>query len=288
MEAHAKDSSGAANLSGRRLAVRADCRRRDVPTIEAAATKPEVAPTAQARAIFVSDVHLGCKFAQTEAFLAFLKRHDPQFLYLVGDILDGWRLKRSWHWRESYTQVMNRLFELGRAGTRIFYTPGNHDEFVRDFLSLSSVGDIAIANEFVHVTADGRRLLVIHGDQFDKVTSNHRWLSRLGDVGYNVLMRANKIFNGAWGLVGGKPVPFSKRVKERVKLMTNSVSNFEETLATYARERGCQGVVCGHIHIPTVVERPMGVSYYNTGDWVENRSALFELPDGRLEMRESD
>lgn len=239
------------------------------------------------RAVFVSDVHLGCKYAQTEAFLGFLQRYHPEYLYLVGDIFDGWRLKKSWHWRESYTGVMQRLFDLGQQGTKLFYTPGNHDEFLREFLSFNSLGDIRIADQFVHETADGRRLLVMHGDQFDKVTSNHKWLSRLGDVGYNVLMGTNRGTNAVLRLLRRPPVHFSKRVKERVKKITNAISNFEETLARYAKANQCTGVVCGHIHIPTAIERPDGISYYNTGDWVENRSALVELPDGRLHMIES-
>ena len=234
------------------------------------------------RAIFVSDVHLGCKYANAEAFCGFLHQYEPEYLYLVGDFFDGWRLKRRWYWHDCYSDILCRLLELTRTGTRLFYTPGNHDGFLRAFLT--SLGNISIANEFIHVTADSRRLLVTHGDQFDKVTTGHQWLSRLGDTGYNMLMGANRAFNGVWCRVGGSACYFSKLIKQRVKEITNALSNFETTVSSYASAMGCQGIVCGHIHVPNIVERPDGITYYNTGDWVENCSALVESADGKLQI----
>lgn len=239
------------------------------------------------RSIFVSDVHLGCKHARTDDFLRFLRKHEPQFLYLVGDVFDGWRLRKGWYWHSAYTAIVERLLELARGGTRIYYTPGNHDDFLRNFRQLPTLENIEIADEFIHVTADNRRLLVIHGDRFDKVTSNHLWLSILGDQAYNATMYADRLFNIVWRRLGGATLHISKFLKEWVKGLANSWSRFEESLSLYARGQGCHGIVCGHVHSPALVERHDGVSYYNTGDWVENCTAIVEHADGRMHLLSS-
>jgi UDP-2,3-diacylglucosamine pyrophosphatase LpxH len=240
--------------------------------------------TMHPRSIFVSDVHLGCKHARTDDFLLFLRRHDPEYLYLVGDVFDGWRLRKGWYWHSAYTEIVERLLEMARRGTRIFYTPGNHDDFLRNFRQLPTLENIEIADEFIHVTADNRRLLVMHGDRFDKVTTNHLWLSHLGDVAYNGAIAFDRAVNVVWRRLGGARMHISKWLKEWVKGLANSFSKWEESLAGYAKGQGCHGIVCGHIHTPALVERLGGFSYYNTGDWVENSTAIVEHADGRLQL----
>lgn len=237
----------------------------------------------QPRAIFVSDIHLGCKYGNTDAFLSFLQRYQPKYLYLVGDILDGWRLARNWYWTDSYSEIIHRLNQLADLGTEIYYTPGNHDDFLREFLSATfMVGKIQIADQFVHRTADGRDFLILHGDQFDSVVSGKRRLSELGDSVYNLSMLLNQGFNRVWCRVGGRPIRVSKYLKQRVKQITNRVSDFETRIINHIREAGYDGIVCGHIHRPEICVDPSGVVYCNTGDWVENASAIIESEDGQM------
>lgn len=233
------------------------------------------------RSVFLSDTHLGCRYSQAESLLAFLNQIEPDYLYLVGDILDGWRLQRRWHWQPTYNRILTRLLALGQAGTQVRYTPGNHDAFLRDFLH--DFGFLEIADEFIHYTADERRLLVLHGDRFDNVEIRAQWLSVVGAVAYDSLMWANCQVNRVRGWLGQESVQMAAYVKRRVKRAVTFVSHFEERLARHARESHCDGVVCGHVHTPTVAEQH-GLVYFNTGDWVENRSALVEYRDGRLEL----
>jgi UDP-2,3-diacylglucosamine pyrophosphatase LpxH len=237
------------------------------------------------RSIFVSDVHLGCKYGKTVEFLEFLNRYQPEYLYLVGDILDGWRLARNWYWVDSYSQIIHRLNQLADSGTKIFYTPGNHDDFLRRFLSVTSLfGKVQVADQFVHTTADDRQLVIIHGDQFDRVVSKHRAISGLGDRAYDASMLLNRWFNRVWCPLGGDPIYASKYLKQQVKRLTNRLSNFEDTVINYAKSLGCSGIVCGHIHRPDIKIDSSGIVYYNTGDWVENTSAIIESEDGQLAM----
>ncbi|MDX1947093.1 MAG: UDP-2,3-diacylglucosamine diphosphatase [Pirellulaceae bacterium] len=233
------------------------------------------------RSVFISDTHLGCRYSQAEPLLAFLSEIEPDYLYLVGDILDGWRLARRWHWRPVFSKVLARLIALGQRGTQLRYAAGNHDAFLRDFLH--DFGFLEIADEFVHYTADERRLLVLHGDRFDDVEIRAQWLSVVGAIAYDSLMWTNSLVNRLRGLAGLGPCQFAGYVKRRVKRAVTFVSRFEERLAQHARQRHCDGVVCGHVHTPMVAERS-GLAYFNTGDWVENRTALVELRDGRLEL----
>jgi len=239
------------------------------------------------RSIFVSDVHLGCKHARTDDFLRFLRGSQPEFLYLVGDVFDGWRLRKGWYWRSAYTDIVERLLEMARTGTRIFYTPGNHDDFLRGFRGLPTMENIEIADEFIHVTADNRRLLVMHGDRFDKVTTNHLWLTYFGDAAYNAAIVFDRSVNVVWRRLGGARMHISRFLKDWVKRLANSYSRFEESLAGYARGQGCHGIVCGHVHTPALVERTGEVAYYNTGAWVENCSAIVEDSAGRLQLMSS-
>ena len=233
------------------------------------------------RSIFISDLHLGCKYANANALLAFLKQHQPEYLYLVGDIIDGWRLRRGWYWDDSYSFLVRRVLGLLKTGTIIRYAPGNHDEFLRHFID--SLGSVQIADEFLHITADNQRVLVTHGDQFDSVVRHARWLSLIGDVGYNALLSLNRWFNLARRRCGFGYWSLSSAIKRQVKQATCFISDFEEVVTRHAAAQGCDAVICGHIHTPTISWRN-GVKYLNAGDWVESCTAIVEHDDGTLEL----
>lgn len=238
------------------------------------------------RTVFISDIHLGCPHARVPALLEFLSEVQPEALYLVGDIIDGWRLRRSWYWNDTYNAFIQRLIELSDAGTQIYYTPGNHDEFLRPFINrlvISHFGSVRIADEFIHEAADGRRLLVMHGDQFDAVVRHARWLSIAGDVGYSLLLWLNGVFNWSRRHFGLGYWSLSAYVKQRVKQATSCINRFESAITNYAAAQGCDGVVCGHIHTAALREDDP-VAYCNTGDWVESCTALVEHADGTLEL----
>jgi UDP-2,3-diacylglucosamine pyrophosphatase LpxH len=233
------------------------------------------------RSVFLSDTHLGCRHAQAEPLLDFLNKIEPDYLYLVGDILDGWRLKRRWHWQPAFSGVLSRLIALGQRGTQIRYAPGNHDAFLREFQH--DFGFLEIADQFVHYTADERRLLVLHGDRFDNVEIRAQWLSVVGAAAYDALLWTDGLLNRVRCWFGYDAAQLAGYVKRRVKRAVTFVSRFEERLGRHARENHCGGIVCGHVHSPAVTPGP-DLTYFNTGDWVENRSALVEYRDGRLEL----
>jgi UDP-2,3-diacylglucosamine pyrophosphatase LpxH len=235
----------------------------------------------QVRSIFVSDLHLGCKYANATAFLDFLQSQQPEYLYLVGDILDGWKLKKNWYWNDTYSVILQHIMHMSKRGTKVYYTPGNHDEFLRGFgLSL---GGIQIKDEFVHTTVDKKRFLVIHGDRFDHVETKARWLSAIGDVLYTQLLNGNKLFNLLRKRMGLKYWSISSCIKRKIKVITNFISDFENLVVRYATARGCSGIICGHSHTPHIKEWN-GFTYCNTGDWVESCTALVEYHDGKLEL----
>ena len=235
----------------------------------------------QIRTIFVSDVHLGCMHSRAEEFLEFLKSHNPESLYLVGDLIDGWKLRKKWRWPESYNAILSRVEELSAAGTEVFYTPGNHDNFLRDFGK--RFGFVTLSDEFVHVTADGRRFLIIHGDQFDKFETGAQWLSVLASFAYDVLLTANSLFNRLFKRKGQAKFALSSAVKSQVKHLMRFISDYEQKLASHARKKLCEGIICGHIHAPNILDID-GINYCNTGDWVEHCSALIEYSDGEMEI----
>ena len=229
----------------------------------------------------MSDTHLGCRYARAEALLDFLNSVEPDRLFLVGDIIDGWRLRKSWFWDDTSTAIVRRILELLDRGTQVYYTPGNHDEFLRQFVR--DLGGVSLSDEFVHVTADGRRLLVIHGDQFDTVVRHARWLSLVGDVGYNFLLWVNGVFNAVRRRLGFGYWSLSAYIKHKVKQATSAIARFEDAVVRHARGLQCDGVVCGHIHTPIIHEH-QGLVYYNTGDWVESCTALVESFDGEMQL----
>ncbi len=247
------------------------------------ADDPDDAPGRQRyRAIFISDLHLGTPGCQAPALLDFLKTHPSDTLYLVGDIIDGWQLRRRWYWPQSHNDVVQKLLRRSRKGSRVIFVPGNHDEFARGFVG-HHFGGIEVMEETVHVTADGRQLWVVHGDYFDGVIQCAKWLAYLGDNLYEFTLRLNRHLNSARARMGLPYWSLSAYLKHKVKKALAYVTDFEEAVAAEARRRGHQGVVCGHIHRAEMRDIN-GILYCNDGDWVESRTALVEHFDGRLEL----
>jgi UDP-2,3-diacylglucosamine pyrophosphatase LpxH len=234
------------------------------------------------RAIFISDLHLGTPGCQAEALLEFLKTHTCDTLYLVGDIIDGWQLRRKWYWPQAHNDVVQKLLRKARKGCRVVYVPGNHDEFARDFLD-HSFGGVEVVEHAVHTTADGKKLWVIHGDYFDGVIQFAKWLAYVGDTLYDWALKANRHLNYMRGRLGMPYWSLSAYLKLKVKKAVNFISDFEVAVANEAKKLGYDGVVCGHIH-HAEIRNIDGVLYCNDGDWVESLSTLVEHHDGRLEI----
>lgn len=234
------------------------------------------------RSIFISDLHLGTPGCQAGPLLDFLKTHPSDHLYLVGDIIDGWQLRKGWYWPQAHNDVVQKLLRRARKGCRVVYVPGNHDEFARQFVG-HHFGGIEVVEEAVHRTADGQQLWIVHGDYFDGVIQCAKWLAHLGDTLYEFTLRLNRHLNSLRARLGLPYWSLSAYLKQKVKTALNYVTDFERAVAHEARKRGHQGVVCGHIH-RAEMRRIEGVLYCNDGDWVESRTALVEHLDGRLEL----
>jgi UDP-2,3-diacylglucosamine pyrophosphatase LpxH len=234
------------------------------------------------RAIFISDLHLGTPGCQADALLDFLKEHTSDYLYLVGDIIDGWQLRRRWYWPQAHNDVIQKLLRKARKGTRVVFVPGNHDEFARKYLTLN-FGGVEVVGEAIHTTADGRRLWITHGDHFDGVIQCAKWLAYVGDWAYERTLQVNSWFNRARARMGLPYWSLSKYLKGRVKRAVSYIGDFETAVAREARNRGLHGVVCGHIHHAEIRDVD-GILYCNDGDWVESLTALIEHADGRLEI----
>src|SRR6516165_2841788 len=234
------------------------------------------------RALFISDVHLGSRACKAEQLLDFLRHHDADTIYLVGDIVDGWQLRSGWHWPQTHNDVVQKLLRKARKGARMIYVPGNHDEFLRQYYG-THFGGIEVAERFVHHGADGRRYLVIHGDLFDLVVTQARWLAHLGDCAYTVAIAVNRIFNNLRRRFGFGYWSLSQWAKQKVKNAVNYIGEYEKTLVVEARRHGTDGVICGHIH-HAVIREDFGVTYLNCGDWVESCTAIAEHQDGRFEI----
>jgi UDP-2,3-diacylglucosamine pyrophosphatase LpxH len=234
------------------------------------------------RTLFVSDLHLGSKGCQADLFLNFLRYNGADTIYLVGDIIDGWRLRSGWYWPQSHNDVVQKLLRKARKGARMILVPGNHDEFARQFVGLQ-FGGIEVLKRATHNTADGRRFLVTHGDEFDIVVRNVRWLAYLGDWAYDAALFVNTHFNRVRRAFGFRYWSFSSWAKLKVKNAVNFIGAFETALAEEAAKHGCDGVICGHIHHATIREID-GTTYVNTGDFVESCTAVAEHPDGTLEI----
>jgi UDP-2,3-diacylglucosamine pyrophosphatase LpxH len=233
------------------------------------------------RSIFISDVHLGTKDCKADALNNFLKHHTCEYLYLVGDIIDGWKIKQNkWRWKQSHTNVIRRILGHAKRDTKVIYVLGNHDEFFRPFLQYNlHFGMVEMHNQYEHVGADGKRYLVIHGDLFDGITRLAPWLSFLGDRAYDFILSVNNRFNWFLHRIGIGYFSLSRFLKHRVKRAVDFIFQFEQNLASYCKKRGFDGVICGHIHHAEIKEIN-GVVYMNDGDWVESLTALVENHDG--------
>lgn len=235
------------------------------------------------RSIFLSDIHLGTRGCQADRLLDFLRDWESDHLYLVGDIIDFWSMRRGIHWTPAQNTIVQKVLRRARRGERVTLIPGNHDEALREYHDMR-FGDILVTHEVEHRTADGRRFLIVHGDDFDQVTLHHRWLAVAGDMGYSALIRLNGWLSrirralgigGYWSLAG--------YAKSRVKRAVNFISDFEDAVAHAVRERGLDGIICGHIH-QAAIRQMAGITYVNCGDWVESCTAIVEHLDGRLEL----
>ncbi len=245
--------------------------------IQLSADEPRVHPYLS---VWISDLHLGTPGCRAIALLDFLRQVEYDTLFLVGDIVDGWQLRRSWYWPQEHNDVVQKLLRKARKGARIIFVPGNHDEFAQRYVG-HEFGGIEVADEWIHETADGRLLGVTHGDLFDGVIQCAPWLAHVGDRMYGFTLRLNRNLNSLRGRVGLPYWSLSRYLKLKVKRAVSYVGDFEVALAREARRRGAHDVVCGHIHHAALREID-GVTYANDGDWVESLTALVEHADGRL------
>ena len=234
------------------------------------------------RTAFISDVHLGTRGCQAELLLDFIRDLECDTLYLIGDIIDGWKMKSGWYWPQSHNDVVQKILRMARKGVKVIYVPGNHDDRARDFCGVH-FGGVIIARDAIHTTADGRRFLVTHGDEFDGVVQHAKWLAFLGDWAYRGLLAANTSFNRVRRMMGFGYWSLSAFLKVKVKNALQFIENFEEAIAEEARRRGVDGVVCGHIHKAEMRDIG-GILYVNDGDWVESCTAVVEHMDGALEI----
>jgi len=236
----------------------------------------------QVRTVWISDLHLGTPGCQAAALLDFLRSVECETLYLVGDIIDGWQLRRQWYWPQAHNDVVQKLLRKARKGTRVIFVPGNHDEFARKYLG-HNFGGVDVVEHCIHRLADGRRLWVTHGDLFDGVIQCAKWLAYLGDSLYEFTLKANRHFNSLRARLGLPYWSLSRYLKLKVKRAVSYLNDFEVAVAREARLHGVDGVVCGHIH-HAEMRAIDGMLYCNDGDWVESLTALVEHADGRLEI----
>lgn len=244
--------------------------------------RPQGERLMQVRTVFISDVHLGTRGARSDMLLDFLSCVRCERLYLVGDIVDGWRLRKSWYWHAEFDAVIRAVLDLAKNGTEVIYIPGNHDEMFREWLGLEVAG-VKLMAEAEHLAADGRRYLVMHGDEFDGVIRYAKFLAYLGDWAYDVSLIMNRWFNFARRRLGYPYWSLSQWLKRQVKGAVKAIDRFETALAGEARRRGLDGVICGHIH-HAEMRMVQGVLYMNDGDWVESCTALVEHHDGAFEL----
>lgn len=248
------------------------------------ASKPKKRKTEKRRyrTIWISDTHLGTRGCKADFLLHFLKSTQSETLYLVGDIIDGWQLRKGLFWSEAQSDVIRRVLKIAKKGSQVVYIPGNHDEGLRDYIDVNLAG-ISVKAEAIHTTADGRKLLIMHGDQFDSVVLYAKWLAFLGDRSYQLLLRTNTAVNAVRNKLGLPYWSLSAYLKFRVKNAVEFISRFEDAVCHAAAQRGVDGVVCGHIH-HAEIKQIGDITYYNDGDWVESCTALVEHMDGRLEI----
>jgi UDP-2,3-diacylglucosamine pyrophosphatase LpxH len=237
------------------------------------------------RTIFISDVHLGTRDCKSEQLCDFLKNNSCETLYLVGDIIDAWKIQQNrLRWRQSHTDVVRKVLGFAKQNTRVVYVAGNHDEFLRPMIPYKvTFGRIEICNQTTHLGADNKRYLVVHGDLFDGITRLAPWISFLGDRAYDFVLGVNSRFNWIRHRMGFGYWSLSKFLKHQVKHAVDFMFQFERTISDYAKKRGFDGVICGHIH-HAEIKTVNGIVYMNDGDWVESLTALVEHHDGRWEI----
>jgi UDP-2,3-diacylglucosamine pyrophosphatase LpxH len=233
------------------------------------------------RSVWISDVHLGTRGSQAGALLGFLRTFDCDTLYVVGDLIDIWAMKRGVFWTQDHSDVIQKILRKGRKGSKIIYIPGNHDERITDFTG--DYANVHIQPRAFHTTVDGRRLLVAHGHELDTVVQNMGWLAHVGDIGYLLLLRLNTPVNFLRRLFGRGHWSLSAYVKSSVKNVVNFIGGFEESMVHFASDADAQGIICGHIHT-AAIRKIKDLDYYNTGDWVESLTALVEETDGRMKL----
>lgn len=247
-----------------------------------------ILPSANARyrSVFISDTHLGTRGCRSDFLADFLRQMSCQHLYLVGDIIDGWRLRRSWYWDDRHDEILRLILGHAQRGANVTYVPGNHDEMFRSWLNIGlEIAGVRLRQEAEHTTVCGKRLLIIHGDEFDSVVRYARFLAVLGDWAYGVALNCNRWFNNIRRHLGYPYWSLSSWLKQGVKEALKAIDRFELALAAEAKRRGFDGVVCGHIH-HAEMRYVNGILYINDGDWVESCTALVEHHDGRLELIE--
>lgn len=241
------------------------------------------------KSIFISDIHLGTRGCQADALCDFLKNNTCDNLFLVGDILDGWRMRKSWYFPQSHANVIRRILTSAKRGTKVYYILGNHDEALRPYLSFGiDVGRIKILNRYDYVGVDGKKYLIVHGDMFDTLmASNRKWIMHMGDTLYDLMIRFNVVFNKVRRLLGLKYWSLSKWLKDNTKQAVKFINRYEEYVAQYCEAKGYDGVVCGHIH-KAEIRQINNITYMNDGDWVESATALLEHTDGTWEIYHDD
>jgi len=237
------------------------------------------------KSIFISDIHLGTRDCKAEQLLDFLKNNKTETLYLVGDIIDGWRIQQNkWFWDQSHSNVVQQILKLAKHKTRIVYVAGNHDEFLRPLIPYNiGFGDIEIVNQIEHNGIDGKRYLVIHGDMFDGISSLAPWLSVLGDRGYDLILILNNKLNWVRHKMGFGYWSISAYIKSKVKSAVSFIFEFENNILEYCKKRKFDGIICGHIH-HAELKKVEGLMYLNCGDWVESMTAIVEKYDGSWEI----
>lgn len=234
------------------------------------------------RTLFISDVHLGTKGCQSGELLDFLREVDADTVYLVGDIVDAWRLKQSWYWPQEHNDVVQKLLRKARKHVRVVYVPGNHDEFLKDYLG-THFGGIEVVANAIHQGPDGRRYLVVHGDDFDVVVRHARWLALLGDWAYEAALAVSARVNVVRRALGLQYWSLSQWAKLKVKNAVSFIGDYEAALVAEAKRHGVDGIICGHIH-HAVIRDDLGIRYMNCGDWVESCTALAETYEGEFEL----
>ena len=235
------------------------------------------------RSLFLSDIHLGSRACRATQLLSFIRDYDPDFVFLIGDIVDFWAMSRGVYWPAAHNTVVQKILRKARHRSRVFLIPGNHDEALREYVG-ASFGDIKVVTDYVHTAADGKRYILLHGDEYDQVTHYHRWVSVLGDASYNALVHLNRLLSlvrrklgvsGHWSL--------ADCAKRNVLRAVSFISDFENSVVHNVKRLGLDGVICGHIHTPAI-KRIDGITYMNCGDWVDSCTGIVEHYDGRMEL----